>query len=353
MRDPVDRSRRRVLGQVAMTMAAPLGLLSTATASGRVTRELAAVDRATHWLGSPPLKAADLAGKVVLVDFWTYTCINWLRTQPYVRAWAGKYGQGLVVIGVHTPEFPFEQNVDNVRRAREHRRIDYPVVIDNDQAIWRAFGNQYWPARYFLDAGGHVRERQFGEGEYERAERTIQRLLAAAGASGVPGGLVSVEATGVEAAADWNTLRSSELYLGLDRTANFASPGGAASNLRRYAAPARLAVHEWALAGEWTMGNRAVVLGEDRGRVVLRFHARDVHLVMGPARPGLQVPFRVSIDGQPPGPAHGVDVDDQGNGTVTDPRLYQLIRQPGAISDRTFEIEFLGAGVETYAFTFG
>jgi thiol-disulfide isomerase/thioredoxin len=353
--DPVDHARRRLLGQVAMTMAAPFAMLGTTTASGRVTRELAAIDRAAQWLASPPLKAADLAGKVVLVDFWTYTCINWLRTLPYVRAWARKYKEhDLVVIGVHTPEFPFEQNVDNVRRAVERMRIDYPVVIDNDQAIWRAFRNQYWPALYFLDAGGQVRERQFGEGEYERAEQTIQRLLAAAGATSVPGGLVSVEAAGVEAAADWNTLRSPELYLGLDRTANFASPGGAASDSRRgYAAPTRLALNEWALAGQWTMSGRSVALAEARGRVVVRFHARDVHLVMGPARPGPQVPFRVTIDGQPPGPSHGADVDEQGHGVVAEPRLYQLIRQPGAIGDRTFEIEFLGAGVETWAFTFG
>jgi thiol-disulfide isomerase/thioredoxin len=350
----VDRARRRLLGQVAMTVAAPVGLLGTATASGRVTRELTAIDRATQWLGSPPLKAADLDGKVVLVDFWTYTCINWLRTLPYVRAWAGKYREhGLVIVGVHTPEFPFEHSVDNVRRAVESMRIDYPVVLDNDQAIWRAFRNQYWPALYFLGAGGRVRDRQFGEGEYERAERTIQRLLGGSRATTVPGGVVSVEPTGIEVAANWSTLQSSELYLGLDRTVNFASRGGGARDARPYAAPARLALNEWALAGRWAMGGRAAVLEEEHGRLAHRFHARDVHLVMGPAQPGLRVPFRVSIDGQPPGAAHGLDVDEQGHGVVAEQRLHQLVRQPSAIDDRTFEIEFLGAGVEVYAFTFG
>jgi Thioredoxin like C-terminal domain len=353
MRDHVDDDRRRLLGQVAMTMAASVGMACATAASGRQTPQLAALDGATQWLAAPRPRAADLAGKVVLVDFCTYTCINWLRTLPYVRAWARTYQQGLVVIGVHTPEFAFEQNADNVRRAVERLRIDHPMVIDNDYAIWRAFRNHYWPALYFLDHDGRVRDQQFGEGGYEQAERTIQRLLAAAGATSVPGGTVSVDATGVEAAADWNTLRSTELYVGLDRTANFASPGGATADRRRYAAPTRLALHEWALAGEWTIGRQAVVLDQDRGRLVHRFHARDVHLVMGPSRPGLRVPFRITIDGQPPGPAGGGDVDDQGHGILADQRLHQLIRQPAPIRDRTVEIEFLEAGAEIYAFTFG
>ena len=289
-----------------------------------------------------------------MVDFWTYTCINWLRTLPYVRAWSQRYKQGLVVIGVHTPEFPFEKHIDNVRRAVQQMRIDYPVVIDNDYAIWRAFNNQYWPALYFVDARGRVREHQFGEGEYERSEKVIQRLLTEAGASAIRDGLVSVDAGGIEAPADWDNLRSPENYLGYDRTQSFASRGGADVDRRRvYAAPARLALNEWALAGEWTMGRRATVSSSPNGRIVYRFHARDLHLVMGPTRQGSQVRFRVSIDGQPPGPAHGVDADEAGSGTVVEQRLYQLIRQARPIVDRQFEIEFLDAGVEALAFTFG
>ena len=241
MDEHVDHDRRRLVGQAALTMAAPFAVSWAAAASTRPSRELAALDGATQWLGSPRLRAADLAGKVVLVDFCTYTCINWLRTLPYVRAWASKYREGLVVIGVHTPEFAFEHNADNVRGAMDRLRPGYPLVLDNDQAMWRAFGNRYWPALYFLDGAGTVRERQFGEGDYEKAERTIQRLLAAGGAASVPDGFVRVAGTGIEAAADWNTLLSPELYLGIDRTANFASPGGVTSRPRRYAAPARLA----------------------------------------------------------------------------------------------------------------
>jgi thiol-disulfide isomerase/thioredoxin len=341
---------------MAMTIgAAHAGLFTAGTieANQRVPRELAALGRAVEWINSPRLSPESLAGKVVLVDFWTYTCINWLRTLPYVRAWSQKYPQ-LVVIGVHTPEFPFEHDAANVRRSVKQMRIEYPVVIDNDYSIWRAFDNHYWPALYFVDARGRVRQHQFGEGEYEKSENAIQRLLAEAGAAGVGGGLVSVDPAGLEVAADWSDVRSSENYIGYDRAENFASRGGGDLNRRRiYAVPSRLALNEWALAGEWTMGRQATVLNSSNGRIAYRFHARDLHLVMGPPRQGGSVRFRLSIDGQPPGPAHGADVDAGGNGTVVEQRLYQLIRQRKPIVDRQFDIEFLDAGVETFAFTFG
>ena len=338
-----------------MTLAAArFGLLGTSEANQREPRQLAALRRATEWLNSPPLSATTLLGKVVLVQFGTYTCINWLRTLPYVRVWDQKYGPGLAVIGVHTPEFAFEKNLENVRRAVQQLKVDYPIAIDNDYSIWRAFNNRYWPALYFIDARGRLRQHHFGEGEYERSEMAIQRLLAEAGTSSVGAGVVSVVGSGVEAAADWGTLRSPEIYLGHDRTNNFSSPGGAALGRRRvYAAPTRLELNHWALAGEWTMANQAAVLSRAPGRIVCRFHARDVHLVMGPLRQESPVRFRVLMDGQSLGPAHGLDVDDGGRGTVVEQRLYQLIRQPGPIVDRTFEIAFLDAAVEAFAFTFG
>lgn len=308
---------------------------------------------ATGWLNTQPLSADDLRGKVVLVEFLTYTCINWLRTMPYVRAWAEKYkDRGLVVIGVHTPEFPFEKDPDNVRRAVKEMQIGFPVAIDSDYAIWGAFRNQYWPALYFIDTRGRIRHHHFGEGEYDRSERVIQQLLAEAGAAGVRGELVSVDGRGAEAAADWESLRSGENYLGSERAENFASPGGLGAR-RSYAAPARLALNHWALAGDWTMKPGSIVLNNATGRIAYRFHARDVHLVMGPAVRGAEVRFRVLIDGKPPEAAHGVDVDEQGNGRVTGQRLYQLIRQAKPIADRTFEIEFLEKDVEAFAFTFG
>jgi thiol-disulfide isomerase/thioredoxin len=317
--------------------------------------ELPSFGRATEWLNSQPLTAAGLRGKVVLIEFWTYTCINWLRTLPYVRAWAEKYkDQGLVVIGVHSPEFAFEKNVDNVRRAAKNLRVDFPIAIDSDHVIWRAFKNEYWPALYFVDAQGHIRHHQFGEGEYEQSEMIIQRLLAEAGVSGTGDELVSVDAHGAEAAADWGSLKSPENYLGYERTENFASPGGPALDKRRvYAAPAQLSLNQWALSGDWTVKKQAIVLNKANGRIAYRFHARDLHLVMGPAARGTSVRFRVLIDGQPPRAAHGIDVDDQGNGTITEQRLYQLIRQPKPIADRQFEIEFLDPGVEAFVFTFG
>jgi thiol-disulfide isomerase/thioredoxin len=317
--------------------------------------EMPSLGGATGWLNSPPLTAAGLRGKVVLIDIWTYSCINWLRSLPYVSAWAEKYkDQGLVVIGVHSPEFAFEHNVDNVLRAAKAMSVDYPIAIDSDYAIWRAFKNEYWPALYFVDAKGHIRHHQFGEGEYGQSERIIQQLLAEAGSGGIGHQVVSVHARGVEAAADWDSLNSPENYVGYERTENFASPGGAILGQRRvYAAPARLRLNHWALSGDWTVGKQAIVLNKANGRIAYRFHARDLHLIMGPAARGASVRFRVLIDGHPPGAAHGIDADDQGSGTVTEPRLYQLIRQPKPITNRQFEIEFLGSGVEAFAFTFG
>ena len=316
---------------------------------------LASLERADEWLNSSPLRAADLHGKVVLVDFWTYTCINWLRTLPYVRAWAQKYkDKGLVVIGVHAPEFSFEKKSDNVRWAVKALGVDYPVAVDSEHVIWRAFDNQYWPALYFVDSQGRVRHQNFGEGEYDQSEMIIRRLLAEAGVGGMDDDLVSVDAGGLEAAADWSSLRSPENYVGYGRTRGFASPEGAAPDKpRMYGLPARLRLNDWALSGDWTMKREAVALNKANGRIAYRFHARDLHLVMGPAVPGTTLRFRVLIDGQPPGAAHGSDVDEQGNGTAPRQRLYQLIRQPKPIADRLFEIEFLDPNVEAFAFTFG
>ncbi len=310
---------------------------------------------ATEWVNSPPLAAAGLRGHVVLINFWTYTCINWLRSLAYLRAWAENYkDQGLLVIGVHTPEFDFEHDLGNVRRAVKAMGIEYPVAVDSDYAIWNAFGNRYWPASYFADAQGQIRHHRFGEGEYEWSEMVLRQLLTEAGSGGTDQDLVSVNATGVEAAADWASLWSPENYLGSGRTENFASPNGAVLDTpHAYAAPARLRLNHWALAGEWTVKRQAIVLNQAEGRILYRFHARDLHLVMGPVARGAPVRFRVRIDGLPPGAAHGTDVDDQGNGTVTEPRLYQLIRQPGPASERTFEITFPDSGVHAYAFTFG
>jgi Thioredoxin like C-terminal domain len=354
MAETVDRDRRRFVWRTVMAIgAAHVGMFGAAESKG-ASRELTAIGRAKEWLNSPRLTPEDLAGKVVLVQFCTYTCINWLRTLPYVRAWARKYGREFVVLGVHTPEFAFERDLDNVRLAVRQMWIDYPIAVDNDYAIWRAFDNHYWPALYFVDPKGRVRHRHFGEGEYEQSEKVIQRLLAEAGAATSEAGVVSVDAAGVEAPADWANLRSPENYVGYERTENFASRGGIERDRRRlYAAPARLAMNQWALVGDWTMGKQRTVMSSANGRIVCRFRARDLHLVMGPPRRGVSVRFRVAIDGQPPGSAHGGDVDEGGNGAVVEQRLYQLIRQPKPIIDRNFDIEFLDAGVETFAFTFG
>jgi thiol-disulfide isomerase/thioredoxin len=332
----------------------PAGL-HTASLRLPVEGELPSLGGATGWLNSPPLTPTGLRGKVVLAGFWTYTCINWLRQLPYLRAWARKYtGQGLVVIGVHTPEFAFEHDADNVRQAVREMKIDYPVAIDSDYAVWRAFENYYWPALYFADAQGRIRHHRFGEGEYGQSEMVIQQLLAEAGSQGAAHELVSVDARGVEAPADWASLRSPENYTGYERTENFASPGGAVPGRpHAYAAPAELRLNHWALSGDWTIGEQAVTLNTSNGRIAYRFHARDLHLVMGPAVRGTSVRFRVLIDGQPPDAAHGADAHEDGTGTITQPRLYQLIRQPGPITDHTFEITFPDPGVQAYAFTFG
>jgi thiol-disulfide isomerase/thioredoxin len=349
----MDASRRSFLTNAAMVIAAAqLQIQGTTAAADGPSRQLVALGRAKDWLNSPPLSAATLHGKVTLVQFGTYTCINWLRTLPYIRAWAQKYAHALTVIGVHTPEFTFEKDLANVRQAMQQMRIDHPIVIDNDYSIWRAFDNRYWPALYLVDARGRLRHHHFGEGGYTQSEMATERLLAEAGTASV-GGVVSVMGSGIEAAADWGNLKSPETYLGHDRTANFSSPGGVARGRARvYAAPARLGLNQWALAGEWTMANERAILNKAPGRLVCRFHARDVHLVMGP-RQGSSVRLRASLDGQRPGSAHGLDVDDAGSGIVAEPRLYQLIRQRGPIVDGTLEIDFVDAGVEAFAFTFG
>jgi thiol-disulfide isomerase/thioredoxin len=319
--------------------------------------KLTSLARANEWLNSPPLAPSALRGKVVLVQVWTYTCINWLRTLAYVRAWDEKYrDQGLVVIGVHAPEFSFEKKIDNVRRAAKELKVNYPIAIDNDYAIWRAFRNQYWPALYFVDSQGRVRHHHFGEGAYQQSEMIIRALLAetGGGAGAMDREPVAVEPQGIEAAADWSSLRSPENYVGYGRSQSFVSPGGVVRDKpRTYRLPTRLRLNKWALAGDWTLKKEAAVLNAPDGRIAYRFHARDLHLVMGPATPGTSVRIRVLIDGHPPGPAHGIDIDEQGNGTVTEQRLYQLIRQPQPITDRQLEIEFLDPGVEAYAFTFG
>jgi thiol-disulfide isomerase/thioredoxin len=316
---------------------------------------LAEFDGATGWLNSLPLTPAELRGKVVLVDFWTYTCINWLRTLGYVRAWAEKYEDfGLVVIGVHTPEFPFERDVDNVRRAATDMGVEYPIALDSAYAVWQAFDNHYWPAVYIADADGRIRHHHFGEGGYEECERVIQRLLRDAGDDRVPDDLVSVVGDGFEAQADWTNLRTPETYLGYDQAKNFASSGGARlDQARTYVAPESLTLNHWALAGDWTVRRGAAVSNAADGRIAFRFHARDLHLVMGPPARGSSVPFRLLVDGEPPSDAHGLDVDEHGRGAVVEQRLHQLIREPGSITDRTFEITFLSPGAEAYAFTFG
>jgi len=313
-------------------------------------------DGATGWLNSEPPTPEALRGKVVLVDFWTYTCINWLRTLGYLRAWAEKYReQGLIVIGVHTPEFPFERDVDNVRWAVQADGIEYPVALDSRYGVWQAFANHYWPAVYIADAEGCIRHHHFGEGGYEECERVVQQLLREAGSDDVADDLVSVADEGFQAQADWSNLRSPETYLGSEQGQNFASPGPPAlDESRAYTVPGELALNQWALGGEWAIERGASVLTAPEGRLAFRFHARDVNLVLGPPMRGtMSVPFRVTVDGTPPGDAHGLDTDENGNGTVDRQRLYQLVREPGEIRERTFEITFLARGVEAYCFTFG
>ena len=310
---------------------------------------------ATGWLNSEPLSPEGLRGNVVLVDFWTYTCINWLRTLAWVRAWAEKYRAfGLVVVGVHTPEFPFEHDPTNVRTAVTEMGLTYPVALDSDYAVWRAFNNHYWPAAYVADSQGRIRHHQFGEGGYEECERIIQLLLNERGSERVDGDLVVVSPDGFEAQADWTNLRSPETYLGYGQTENFASRGGARfDEPSTYVAADMLRLNDWSLSGDWTIERRASVLNGADGRIAFRFHARDVNLVMGLRAPRASVAFRVLVDGEPPGDAHGLDADMDGHGAVIEPRLYQLVRTPGSVTERTFEVTFLASGVEAYVFTFG
>ena len=319
-----------------------------------VEGELSGFEGATAWLNAAPQTAAGLRGGVVLVSFGTYTCINWIRSLPYLRAWADKYeGQGVTVVGVQTPEFEFEGNLDSVRRAVKEMDVRYPLAVDNDYAVWRAFDNHYWPALYFVDAQGRIRHHHFGEGEYEESEMVLQMLLREAGVE-VEQGLVRIEPDGVEAAADWASLGSPETYVGYGRAVGFASPGGVVPDERHvYTPPPHLRRNQWALSGDWAIGLVPARLTEPGGAIVYQFHARDVHLVMGPPAGVPPVRFRVRLDGEPPGGAHGVDVDESGNGTADYQRMYQLIRQPPPIGDRLFEIEFLDAGVEAFVFTFG
>ena len=359
----IGPNRRRFLESSIMAIvAAHLGLTGCANAQSnksavRLVPEgsMPSLAGATEWLNSAPLTPANLRGKIVLINFWTFSCINSLRQLPYLRAWTTKYkDQGLVVVGVQAPEFEFEKNLDDVRWARKSMNLDYPIAVDNDHAIWRGFNNNAWPALYFVDATGRIRHHQLGEGNYDRAELVIQQLLAEIGNSSVAGGFASVDARGAEAPANWGSLRSPETYVGYERAESFASPGGAATNKSHtYALPARLKLNQWALSGDWTIHGQGAVLNKINGGISYRFHARDLHLVMGPARREASVQFRVLIDQQPPLAAHGGDVDPQGNGTIIEQRLYQLIRQPEPIADRQFDIEFLDAGAEVFVFTFG
>jgi len=356
MVEELNRDRRGFLKFAVDTIAvSQLGAIASKGSQVDIEGDLPSLRSVSGWLNSQRLTKADLRGKVVLVDFWTYSCINWRRTLPYLRTWAKKYkDHGLVLIGVHTPEFEFEKDIDNVRQAVKAMKIDYPVAMDNGYAVWRAFNNEYWPALYLVDANGHIRAHRFGEGDYNQSEKAIQQLLTRAGAAGFSHELVSVDATGAELGADWGNLKSTENYVGYERTKNFASPTGLIGRKpHEYVLPESLKLNHWALGGSWKAGKQATVLTGANGRIVYQFHARDLHLVAGPAARGASVRFHVLIDGRPPGAAHGVDADEQGNGVVTEPRMYQLIRQRQSIVDRKFEIEFLDPGVEAFSFTFG
>jgi cytochrome c biogenesis protein CcdA/thiol-disulfide isomerase/thioredoxin len=317
---------------------------------------LAGLSGATAWINSQPLTADQLQGKVVLIDFWTYSCINCLRTLPYVRAWAEKYkDSGLVVIGEHTPEFPFEKDLANVQKAVHDLGITYPVALDNNYAIWTAFNNEYWPAHYFIDVTGKVRYQHFGEGEYDQSERWIQELLKErSGENALPTGIVNVKAQGAEAAPDMDEVQSPETYVGYERAQHFASPGGFQKDKAQdYMLPANLPLNAWGFSGNWIDHDQTAMLASPHGKIAFRFHARDLHLVLGPAADGKPIHFVIKIDGQAPGENHGVDVDAQGAGTITEHRLYQLVRQKGTIQDHTFEIEFEDPGAQAFAFTFG
>jgi len=348
--------RRQFLGVAAFAAASlPWKLFTQGRSAFLFESKMPSLHGASNWLNSPVLDNSTLRGKVVLVNFWTYSCINWRRSLPYLRAWSKKYrGDEFALVGVHSPEFQFERNVDNVRQAAAEMMIDYPIAIDNEYAIWRAFSNDVWPALYFVGKDGHIRDHMFGEGEYDRSEHVIQALLREAGVSSFKTDLAPVEATGAEAAADWPELRSNENYLGSDRAEGFASPGGLHVNRAHiYVLPQRLNLNNWALDGDWLASGEAITGTGPAGRIAYRFHARDVHLVMGPASERSAVRFRVLLDGQIPASAHGVDVNSNGYGEAVEPRLYQLIRQGEPIADRSFEIQFLDPGIEAYSFTFG
>jgi thiol-disulfide isomerase/thioredoxin len=334
---------------------AKLPLVAAMLATPMVPDPNRAVTRGRDWLNTPPLSAEDLRGKVVLVNFWTYSCINSLRPLPYVRAWAAKYrDRGLVVIGVHTPEFGFEKDLANVRHALADQGIAYPVVLDSDFKIWNAFANNAWPAFYFIGADGRVRQRKLGEGDYEQTERLIQALLSERQHAAVADPIVAVAGTGAQAAPDWNDIASEETYVGHAKAEGFASEGGIRPDVRaHYHAPARLALNRWSLAGGWTVGEEFATLAEAPGTIAYRFHARDLNLVMGPAPDRRPIRFRLRIDGAEPGASHGADVDSHGAGTIGEPRMYQLVRQATAVSDRQVEIEFLDPGARLYVFTFG
>ncbi|MBC7898277.1 MAG: thioredoxin [Cytophagaceae bacterium] len=358
MNHEINQGRRRFVAAAALTGLELAMYRDTRSAVAVPTTAgdgLAALRGATTWLNSAPLTAAGLRGKVVLIDVGTYTCINWLRTLPYRRAWAEKYREsGLVLVGVHTPEFQFEHDLDNVRRALGDMKVLHPIAVDNDYAIWNGLDNRYWPALYLFDATGKLRHEKFGEGDYERSEAAIQQVVTERGARAFERRPVTVEGRGIEAPADWATLGSPETYLGFARAERFASKERPVANLPRvYTAPARLRANEWALAGTWGLGKQAARSGAPDARIVYRFRARDVHLVMGPAAHGMSVRFRVRVDGLPPGAASGGDVDEAGNGVLDQQRLYQLIRQSGQVVERSFEIEFLDQGAEAFAFTFG
>jgi thiol-disulfide isomerase/thioredoxin len=360
--DTAFKHRRRILRVLAL-----VATICWSTIAGRAVANaqeprsivgsspLYSLSGATGWINSPKLTAKELKGKVVLVDFWTYSCINCLRALPYIRAWADKYkDSGLVVIGVHSPEFDFEKERANVQRAVEKFGITYPVALDSNHAIWDAFHNEFWPAHYFIDIKGKVRFEHFGEGNYDQSERWIQELLQERNGKPMAAGPVNVDAKGVEAAPDTSEVQSPETYIGYARAARFASPGGIVQDLEKnYTAPAQPGLNEWGLAGRWTDHEQVAVLKSTGGKIVFHFHARDLHLVLGPTDRGKPVRFRVTIDGQAPGDNHGMDTDAQGNGVVTNDRLYQLVRQKGAVTDHMFAIEFEDPGVQAFSFTFG
>ncbi|AQS87751.1 cytochrome c biogenesis protein [Neoasaia chiangmaiensis NBRC 101099] len=357
---PFRRAARALcLGLLATSALSLAPALSPIPAASAQTLDnegrLPSLDGATQWLNSPPLSRDQLRGKVVLVDFWTYSCINCLREMPYLSAWAEKYKPyGLVVIGVHAYEFDFEKNIDNIKQAIARYHVNFPVAVDNDRGIWNAFQNEYWPAAYFVDAQGHIRHHHFGEGDYADSERIIQTLLRDAGAKNVPTTLVSVDATGAQAEGDMADMQSPETYIGYARAQNFASAGGAVQDeTSDYAASNTLALNQWDLGGKWSVNAEHATLHAPGGTIDYRFHARDLHLVMGPGPNGQPVPFHVTIDGHAPGAAHGADIDANGNGTVTGQQLYQLVRQNGEIGDHTFTIRFDKPGVQAFSFTFG